>query len=298
MTQVAKYAEQTRNVSLVLLPNSLTNLAAACEVEVSSVSAIVAGINKSLRRSDRVEVLASLTADIEFVTRIYCGVDLSTDDELQLTCVEFILKNFAHLGIGELKEAFSLAAAGKLGKIDLSAYYGKFTIRSLGEVLKLYGIFREKAVRELRKAEAEAVEIAAAAEKLARKSEMLMEHAEWCADKIEYYIRNDAPRYDLIPVVLYEYLEGLELIILNRAAKLELMERAKPIVRASFGGDLQTEPNEFKKRSIREIITQLDNGILADRFVARQKVVARQLAVLDYINFYKTECHATPIGTS
>jgi len=48
------------------------------------------------------------------------------------------------MSIGELEQAFSLAAAGKFDGVNLETYFGKFTITILGKILKAYDKTRNK----------------------------------------------------------------------------------------------------------------------------------------------------------
>ncbi len=48
------------------------------------------------------------------------------------------------MSIGELEQAFSLAASGKFEGVNLETYYGKFTITILGKILKAYNKTRNK----------------------------------------------------------------------------------------------------------------------------------------------------------
>jgi len=48
------------------------------------------------------------------------------------------------MSIGELEQAFSLAAAGKFDGVNLETYFGKFTITILGKILKAYNKTRNR----------------------------------------------------------------------------------------------------------------------------------------------------------
>ncbi len=52
------------------------------------------------------------------------------------------------MSIGELEQAFSLAAAGKFEGVNLETYFGKFTITILGKILKAYDKTRNKVIKE------------------------------------------------------------------------------------------------------------------------------------------------------
>jgi len=277
----------------VRVPNELLPaLAVTCECNQAVVSAVVDGLNISMRRDDRNAVIAKLTIDLEYCAAVYCGADALKNSDVLDEAIYFCISRFAQLGVGEIREAFSLAAAGDLGDIDLSAYHGRFTIKILGEVLKSYLDFREKVVRELRRAELEAAEAEREAEKRANMSEWSVKHEGWCKDKIAGWLAGELPTYDGIAVTIYDYLVETGELELTKEAKLALMERAKPLVVSSYTKDLNEETNEFRKRSIRNIIDNARRGELAGYFVGRQKLAAKQLAVLDYLTFQKSLNHA------
>ncbi len=266
----------------------LPDIANKCECDKRTISAVSAGLALSMRRDDRNKVIASLSVDLEYCIRVYCGATADINEEVIEESVDFCLKRFAHLGVDEIREAFSMAAAGELGEIDLAAYHGRFTIKILGEVLRSYSSFREKVVNELRRAENEAAEAAAAAEKLRKSDELLVKHMNWCAEKLNSYMNEGTPEVNIIPVTLYEYLDSTGLIEHTKAEKWVLMGRAVPIIRRGLMGDISTENNEFRKRRIRTIIAEMDKGKMGDFVRARQKVAARQLAVHDWVNAYRS----------
>lgn len=247
------------------------------------------GLTRSIRRSNQVEVIASLTADMEWVARVYCGINLEDDDDFVETCVTFVLKNFAHLGVDELKESFSLAAAGKLGEIDLSAYYGKFTVKILGEVLRKYQSFRNRVVQELRKVQEKIAEAEQTARQRVNQEKWRQEHRVWCENRLKQLITSENIGTNKIALPLYDYLVETGKLDISKEEKWALMERAKPIAKASFQSDLASETNHYKKLALSAMLEQVDAGKQIDRFKNWQTVVARQLAVLDWINEQKNQ---------
>lgn len=81
----------------------------------------------------------------------YCGMqeenmDLAWTKEVY----EFITKSFGDLGVNEVQEAFRLAAS-KVIDVDISAYHGRLTLKTLGELLYAYKKFRDPIKVELLK---------------------------------------------------------------------------------------------------------------------------------------------------
>jgi len=121
-----------------------SRLAASCRATLQGHT-----IGAIMRTSDGVAIPAML-AEIKFAAVTYCAAP-NTDSETCKEGVAFVLSQFSHLNINEIREAFRLAASGKIDA-SLAAYHGQFSIRILGEVLRAYddhrtGIYREERAR-------------------------------------------------------------------------------------------------------------------------------------------------------
>lgn len=102
------------------------------------------------------DLMFGVKIDLEFCAATYCGAP-NTLPETIGEGVKFILSQFSHLGLTEIREAFRLAAAGKI-EADLNAFYGLFTIQLLGKVLSAYDDYRTAIFREVRAKAAQAEE--------------------------------------------------------------------------------------------------------------------------------------------
>lgn len=262
-------------------------LAGSLEVEVSTIQVVVGGYDKSIRRTERALVLVALPKMISYCASVFCGAQLEEKDEIVDECTDFVLSQFPQLGVPEIREAFKLAAAGKLGEIDLAAYRGVFTIKMLGQVLSKYCTFREKAYQEIRKAETEAQEAQEAARKDADAAASAERMNKFAFEKLAFHLENGCNDSELLAVPLYDFLEQNNLVDLSREEKLVYMERAIPVVRFGFIQGLAAENNEFRKRGIRSTIQDIDKGILSDLVKARQKWAAKQLVISDFVNSYR-----------
>lgn len=110
------------------------------------------------------EAQISALAAIQTAAQAYTGA--SVDDMPAQTwkaCVELVITQFSHIGIGEINAAFQHAAAGKIDA-DLRAFRGVFTAGMLGDVLKKWAEYRQQiqaaiinARHEAQEAEKEAV---------------------------------------------------------------------------------------------------------------------------------------------
>ena len=94
------------------------------------------------------DLMFGVKIDLEFCAATYCGAP-NTLPETIGEGVKFILSQFSHLGLTEIREAFRLAAAGKI-EADLNAFYGLFTVQMLGKVMSAYDDYRTAIFREVR----------------------------------------------------------------------------------------------------------------------------------------------------
>jgi heme exporter protein D len=116
-----------------------------------TIDRVVTGLRVPIRKLNDDEVKDYLIPTLIAVAVQYCGVSkTSTPMQTFKECSNFIQKNFGGIGINEIPEAFSMAAAGSID-VDITAYYGIFTVVTLGKVLKNYLPFRGKIVQELQR---------------------------------------------------------------------------------------------------------------------------------------------------
>lgn len=121
----------------------------------------------SLKNADALKCSAAVQLEIEDCATAYCAAP-NTESETITESVRFILTQFGHLNISEIRESFRLAAAGKI-EVNLNAYHGLFSVRILGDVLNAYADYRTQMAREERAREQQriaALEIDIRAEEL------------------------------------------------------------------------------------------------------------------------------------
>jgi hypothetical protein len=88
-------------------------------------------------------------AEVVYSAYTYLGIQESKDDkEVIGECVRFVKEKFAFIGSGEIRQAFSMCAAGELD-VQLRAYYGILTVDLIGKVLSAYREYRKMQVAEI-----------------------------------------------------------------------------------------------------------------------------------------------------
>lgn len=157
--------------------------------------AIVAAANagttiNSLRKSDALKCSTALQIEIEDCAVAYCAAP-NTEGETITECVCFVLTQFGHLNIGEIREAFRLAAAGKID-VNLNAYHGLFSVRILGDVLGTYADYRAQIAREAR-AQEEELKSESRADELRKSFDLAKEFAALQAKNTKYARWQDLP---------------------------------------------------------------------------------------------------------
>jgi len=101
-----------------------------------------------MMREDEIKAPTALLAEIKYCAITYCASP-NTEPETLKESVRFVLSQYGHLNVAEIREAFRLTAAGKI-EANLNAYHGQFTIRILGDVLSGYNDMRTQVAREVR----------------------------------------------------------------------------------------------------------------------------------------------------
>ena len=93
-------------------------------------------------------LITALQLEVKHCAATYCAAPNTLTDTMD-ECVLFAIAHFGFLCPSEIRQAFRLAAAGKI-EADLNAYNGAFSVRILGEVLSAYEDYRALAFRKVR----------------------------------------------------------------------------------------------------------------------------------------------------
>ncbi len=109
------------------------------------------------RKMEAKQAIEVIGIEVVYCASTYLGVAKDRNDkEVILECAKFVKDKFPMLGSGELKEAFSLAAAGLLGDLNLRAYFGRLNVVMVGELLDAYLTYRRAQIAKLEAAKEEA----------------------------------------------------------------------------------------------------------------------------------------------
>jgi hypothetical protein len=108
-------------------------------------------IRRQIIAGNEVAVYGLMHYTLEEIGSIYFGAT-NTDEAVFPEMVRFTMDHFAHLAPEEIREAFRLHAAGKLGT-EKEAYRGLFTVNMLGAILGHYDGYRQNIACEIAREE-------------------------------------------------------------------------------------------------------------------------------------------------
>lgn len=103
---------------------------------------------RAMIRENETEAGTALFLEVKYCAMTYCASP-NTEPETIKEATRFVISQYSTLAFHEIREAFRLAAAGKI-EASLAAYHGQFAVRILGEVLSAYDDYRTQVGRELR----------------------------------------------------------------------------------------------------------------------------------------------------
>lgn len=142
----------------------------------TTLQAVCLGIENPIRSLSADQFRDIAAGTIGAIAIKYCGADIDLSRPAIIESAALLREKFSGIGIGEVNEAFKLAASKQI-EANLSAYSGQFTVRIFGEVMATYIDYRRPLVVEIEK----------------RKSEMEAERME-----LEKQERNNRTRKEII----------------------------------------------------------------------------------------------------
>lgn len=103
----------------------------------------------SLRNLDSDNAAQGLGLVLRFCAEVYCGVKNDDLNDIVLSeCVVFVYRNYKDLSVNEIKLAFEMGARNETN-VNMVAYYGKFNVSMLGDILSEFNKRRNNLLIEL-----------------------------------------------------------------------------------------------------------------------------------------------------
>lgn len=253
---------------LTVPPESLVGLAekigyTAAFVQTVATAALGQNI-RSAKQTDEVKLVVALSAELEFCAIAYCGAS-KTDDLVYDELVVFVIQRFGHLGVREIREAFSLAAAGTF-EVDLSTYFGLFTVRLLGLVLSGYNDYRNRVVKELA-----AIDSDCHAKAVSENRSSTFDPIVWADLRLSKLRSLDAPSFRFCTAFDYQFfLKHGHLQFTDE----EKVQAWKDSHRYAYADLCRSSVNSY---SLRAQLQRINEGQPDDSYRAKRIVIAQQL---------------------
>jgi hypothetical protein len=130
--------------------NTVLTLSTSTLCSSKRLAVIASGYDNPIRSMSKDQVVQQVQPMLMICAKMYCGVrEDRTLPELTQEATRFVYSKFSSLGLEEIREAFSMAAANYFDGVDMKAYFGTFTIAMLGDILAAFTKYRNKIVNEL-----------------------------------------------------------------------------------------------------------------------------------------------------
>lgn len=239
--------------------------------EVDLVSKALNGQSiTKLRQTDETAVCSALSLEIGDCARNFLGAVNTTDEGVE-AMIELVLSNFGHLGLGEVRQAFVLLAAGKLG-CDVSAYYGIFSVVAFGQILGFYCEYRKQIFDAVKPVEASTVP---------RLDDGVSE--QWKLERIQK-LTSTQVSHQHVTVYDFEFLvERGEITVRgDKEARTRIYGRAGEILDAETRAAMLKNENRMQRRGLEIEISDYAAGNPSSNWVARQKALAQRLSVVEW----------------
>jgi hypothetical protein len=235
---------------------------------------------RALAKQRPQETILELTVIIEFCSKTYCG-GAKTERIVYEEGVRFAVSRFGHFNPEEVKQAFSLAAAGALD-VNMTTYYGLFTVSMLGEILLAYDEYRSRIVRELLRVERDAEQA---------KKTVQWDEGKWGRDRMQKFKALKNPTYADFSETDYNYF--------FKTGELQHTQDEK---RSAWVDSLQTTIREFEQDAHVELTARKNqqlsillkkaaqdgrSGTENEKFTIRRTAIAKQILVMRWVETLK-----------
>lgn len=249
------------------------------------------GSVRYLATQDPVSITAEVVATLTKLVQDYTGSRSDGSDPIFAEMASMFFRSFGHLGCHELKEAFRLGAAGQITGVtaqSFAAWYGCFSVASLGLILSAYDVHRASVSRRIddveRKLDAKTIEDTK--RDYWNSEEGRDKMAEIRSARIGQLIGLDKPSIDSVGFADFVMLEELGLINLENfpvSRRWEIMLSAQVMVLKSFKEAQTYGRTEGERISARKVVQVIESGFTNETFDDRCKTIARRMAVVAWI---------------
>lgn len=254
----------------------------------TTLKTIQAGTYSPLRAYEVEAARKGVMSMLYLCIPLYMGIPKDKFNTLALKkASQFVIDSFPWVSVPEIDQAFSLAASGVL-EVDLAAYHGVFSIKTIGDLLRSYKVYRAKILAEVEseireQKEKERKEQLAKEKNSAARLEFCKEVQTWldmAKEGITYF-----ETWKDIPFRKVEIAAEEGLIIIPEAKKEEIEETALEEAKNALLREKYIEVTSGRASSkqydyLKEL---LDMGGQPEDLKAKQKIIFYQLALWELI---------------
>lgn len=277
--EIQPYNQKTALIAPKPLPalKELQTVCANIGSSLTSVGLIAKGVFqdniRALAKQDPSRAALELTVIVEFCAKTYCG-GVKTERIVYEEAVRFTMARFGHLNPEEIKQAFSLGAAGALD-VNMATYYGIFTVSMLGEILLAYDNYRSRIAMEILRVEREQQET---------NKKSTWDQNEWGRQRLEKFKSLQSPTYSDFSETDYNYFLKTGDLVHTQEEKRKAWEDARLFAIQEFEADAHTELTTRKNPQLSILLKNAAqagrDGVENEKFTIRRTAIAKSLLVM------------------
>lgn len=218
--------------------------------------------------------VVALRAELQQVCQIYTTTQSRDDDPIFDEMASFVILSFPEFAMSEIREAFRLAADGTIDteESDLKAYFGVWSVASLGIILQAYRQYRKTIIAKFQMIESEAKVAALPAQ---------------AKQTTEDYERARVQRLKTDPDVMitvndYSILRRHGLLEIGKDVWQRYLRQGIDQVKAEAVAALNGNGTVGEKMAARAALAAMDKDKLDDDLWGRIQAEAKRLAVKDW----------------
>lgn len=254
-----------------------------------SEKAVIEGYLQPIRNMNKEDVVQSVGAMLVLCAKMYCGMQEGKMlPETIQESVRFIYKHHKNIGVNEIREAFSLAAANTFNGINMTAYFGIFTVAMLGDILSAYNLYRNPIIARAYE-NATRLELDAKCEE-AKKTKNWLARKEIRSDieKAIVAVQTDAePVWETwheVPVHYAEIAINFDIIEVSDDFKLKIWQRSKELALDELKTTAQDYSNFSEAKRTR---LMLKNRVESEIVKDPAKRIYSKLLVFEYVKMHE-----------
>lgn len=269
-------------LTLSKMPSNLSMSRDKCEIILCNQYLAIKNLNEQ-------DAVISISMALRFCAEIYCGIkNDDLNDNVLTESALFVQRNYKSISVPEIKIAFEMGAKNEID-VNMVAYYGKFNVSMLGDILTEYLKKRNKAISELE----------AQHEKNMRGETFMSEvnHKNYIASQevieefkaeLEYRKNGNESRYKTFEDVRIHWAKILiynNIIKLDTDTRKKIYNEAEYLVKRGLQKRAATFQNMYDAKSSRHFLDNIEKGNerAGKEFKEKVEIVYSKLYVWEFL---------------